>query len=83
MTRKNLKINLTALLVLLLWACGETTRDDTPWVALFDGETLDGWIQKGGEARYEVREETIVGTTVHHTPNSFLTTDSIYDHFNF
>lgn len=81
MTRMNLKINLTALFVLLFWACGETNRDDTPWVELFDGETLDGWTQKGGEAQYEVREATIVGTTVHSTPNSFLTTDSMYDDF--
>ncbi len=81
MTRMNLKINVIALFVLLFWACGETIRDDTPWVALFDGETLDGWTQKGGEAQYEVREATIVGTTVHSTPNSFLTTDSMYDDF--
>ena len=80
-TRMNFKINLIALVVLMFWACGEDNRDDTPWVELFDGETLDGWTQKGGEALYEVREETIVGTTVHNTPNSFLTTDSMYDDF--
>ncbi len=77
----NLKINVIALVVLLFWACGETSKDDTPWVELFDGQTLEGWTQKGGEALYEVREETLVGTTVHGTPNSFLTTDSMYDDF--
>lgn len=80
-TRMNLKINLIALVVLLFWACGESNSDNTPWVELFDGETLEGWTQKGGEAQYEVREETIVGTTVRGTPNSFLTTDSMYDDF--
>ena len=77
----NLKINVIALVVLLFWACGETSKDDTPWVELFDGQTLEGWTQKGGEALYEVRDATLVGTTVHSTPNSFLTTDSMYDDF--
>ncbi|AKA34573.1 3-keto-disaccharide hydrolase [Flagellimonas lutaonensis] len=75
------KIKYAVLLILLAWACGETNKDDTPWVTLFDGETLDGWTQKGGEAEYEVRDGAIVGTTVHGTPNSFLTTDKIYDDF--
>lgn len=75
------KIKYAVLLILLAWACGETNKDDTPWVTLFDGETLDGWTQKGGEAEYEVRDGAIVGTTVHGTPNSFLTTDKMYDDF--
>ena len=75
------KIKYATLLVLLVWACGETNKDDTSWVELFDGETLNGWTQKGGEAKYEVRDGAIVGITKHTTPNSFLTTDKMYDDF--
>ncbi len=70
-----------ALSLLLVWACKESPKDDTPWVDLFDGSTLDGWTQKGGTAHYEIKEDAIVGSTVHDTPNSFLTTDKMYDDF--
>ncbi len=65
----------------LMLGCAGTERDGTPWVALFDGETLNGFTQKGGEARYEVRDGMIVGTTVHGTPNSFMATEKMYDDF--
>lgn len=75
---KNLKYGIVALL--LGWACTNAPKDDTPWVNLFDG-TFNGWTQKGGEANYEIKEDMIVGSTVHDTPNSFLTTDKMYDDF--
>lgn len=75
---KNLKYGIAALL--LGCACTNAPKDDTPWVNLFDG-TLSGWTQKGGEANYEIKEDMIVGSTVHDTPNSFLTTDKMYDDF--
>ena len=81
MTQVNFKIKVLALCVLFFYGCGEAIKDDAPWVALFDGDTLDGWTQKGGEALYEVRGNTIVGKTVHNTPNSFLTTNTRYDDF--
>ncbi|MHA7832371.1 MAG: 3-keto-disaccharide hydrolase [Flagellimonas sp.] len=74
------KLNLGVLILLLCWGCAEAPKDDTPWVDLFDG-TLNGWNQKGGEANYTVKENAIVGSTVHDTPNSFLTTDEMYDDF--
>lgn len=52
-----------------------------PWKSLFNGESLSGWTQLGGEAVYEVRDSSIVGTTVHNTPNSFLATEKMYDDF--
>lgn len=58
--------------IAMVVSCGETVKDDTPWVELFDGKTLNGWNQKGGEAHYEVRDGMIVGSTVHDTPNSFM-----------
>ena len=30
-------------------------------VDLYDGETLEGWTQKGGEAKYMVEDREIVG----------------------
>jgi sugar lactone lactonase YvrE len=51
------------------------------WVELFDGKSLDGWTQRGGEAKYAVADGAVVGTTVPKTPNSFLCTDKIYGDF--
>ncbi|MBL7153204.1 MAG: DUF1080 domain-containing protein, partial [Phycisphaerae bacterium] len=51
------------------------------WETLFDGKTLDGWIQRNGKAKYEVVDGTIVGTTVLNTPNSFLCTEKMYTDF--
>ena len=71
------------LMCIILISCVEkqAPTDEIPWVDLFDGETLKGWTHKGGEALYEVREGTIVGKTVHNTPNSFLSTDLTYQDF--
>jgi len=54
---------------------------EAEWQDLFDGKTLDGWTQRNGEAKYEVEDGVIVGTTVLGTPNSFLCTDEIYGDF--
>lgn len=53
---------------------------------LFDGETLDGWKQRGGEAVYTVAPGAvggaqIVGTSVPNTGNSFLCTARNYGDF--
>ncbi len=48
---------------------------------IFDGKTLDGWVQKGGKAKYHVEDGQIVGTSVTGTPNSFLTTKKHYRNF--
>ncbi len=68
-------------LALLCAACADSSGNDVPWTELFNGTDLQGWTQKGGEADYQVREGSIVGTTVHDTPNSFLVTDRMYDDF--
>ena len=54
---------------------------DAQWQDLFDGNTLDGWIQRNGKAKYTVQDGTIVGTTVLNTPNSFLCTEKMYTDF--
>jgi len=54
---------------------------DKQWEDLFDGKTLNGWIQRNGKAKYTVEDGTIVGTTVLNTPNSFLCTEKNYTDF--
>jgi hypothetical protein len=51
------------------------------WTNLFDGKTLKGWKQLNGQAKYEVKNGMIVGTTVANTPNSFLVTEKDYGDF--
>ena len=51
------------------------------WVPLFDGKTLDGWIQKNGTASYRVEDGAIVGKTTKGSPNSFLCTEQEYSDF--
>jgi len=53
----------------------------TKWQNLFDGKTLDGWVQLNGTATYEVKGGAIVGTTVLNSPNSFLCTKKSYGNF--
>jgi hypothetical protein len=51
------------------------------FVPLFDGKTLDGWVQRGGKAKYTVEDGMIVGSTVPNTSNSFLCTEKTYGDF--
>ena len=51
------------------------------WEYLFDGKTLNGWIQRNGQAEYTVKDGMIVGATVLDTPNSFLCTEKMYTDF--
>jgi hypothetical protein len=55
--------------------------DNDGWVSLFDGKTLNGWIQKNGTATYRVEEGAILGTTAKGSPNSFLCTEKEYGDF--
>lgn len=55
------------LAILLVVLVPHTARSDQPaaegFVPLFDGETLAGWTQRGGEARYRVEDGAIVGSS--------------------
>ncbi len=69
-------MGLLILLPAVVMASGpEPARD------LFDGKTLDGWVQKGGKAEYTVMDGAIVGKTVVNTSNSFLCTKQVYSDF--
>lgn len=51
-------------------------------VSLFDGTTLNGWVQKNGTATYVVQDGTVLGTTAEGSPNSFLCTEKEYADFD-
>ncbi|MCU0779702.1 MAG: DUF1080 domain-containing protein [Akkermansiaceae bacterium] len=53
------------------------------WVPLFNGSSLDGWVQRGGKAAYTVEDGCIVGTSTLNTANSFLCTPRDYADFVF
>lgn len=54
---------------------------DEGFKPLFDGKTLIGWEQKGGNAHYEAKDGILVGQSVPNTPNSFLCTKKTYGDF--
>ena len=67
------------LLIMLLISVGSRAQEG--WQPLFNGKNLDGWQQLNGKAKYEVKNNMIVGTTKFGEPNSFLCTNAEYDNF--
>ncbi len=51
------------------------------WTDLFDGKTLNGWVQRNGFATYRVEDGAIVGRTSAGSPNSFLCTTTHFGDF--
>ncbi|MCP9235079.1 DUF1080 domain-containing protein [Lewinella sp. JB7] len=49
--------------------------------SLTNGKDLSNWETYGGKAPYELRGDTIIGTAVINTPNTFLCTDRPYENF--
>ncbi|NND35056.1 MAG: DUF1080 domain-containing protein [Saprospiraceae bacterium] len=56
----------------------QTTHE---WQSLFDGKTLQGWSVHSGQAKYQVEDGAIVGTSVPNSPNTFLCTDASFADF--
>lgn len=73
-----MKTFLTPLIALPLLLSAEEPGE---WVDLFNGKNLDGWVQRGGEAKYTIEDGAIVGETVPKTPNSFLCSEKDYGNF--
>lgn len=55
--------------------------EEEGFTPLFDGKSIEGWVQRGGVAKYEAVDGVIVGTAVPNTPNSFLCTPRDYANF--
>ena len=73
---KHVAAGLTAVAV-----AGVAMAADDGWVNLFDGTSLNGWIQKNGTATYRVENGAVVGKTAEGSPNSFLCTEKSYGDF--
>ena len=60
---------------------GDLHAGDKGFVSLFNGKNLDGWVQRGGKAKYRAENGVIIGNTVPNTPNTFLCTEKDYGDF--
>lgn len=78
MNKTVIAMSMTAAFII---SCNQKEEDSAPWQPLIAENGLEGWSKKGGDAKYEVRDGAIVGTTVPNTPNTFLTTDATYRDF--
>jgi hypothetical protein len=67
--------------VLSISVCSLGLTADEGLKPLFDGDSLSGWVQNGGKAKYQIKEGVITGTSVPSTPNSFLCTEKEYSDF--
>ncbi|MCP5517338.1 MAG: DUF1080 domain-containing protein [Verrucomicrobiales bacterium] len=65
----------------LMAVCWSVAAADEGWVNLCNGRNLDGWVQRGGKAVYQVSDGEIVGRPVPNTANSFLCTARDYANF--
>lgn len=78
---------ITTKLLLVIACCIITScikkEEQTPWIDLIQGNSLEGWTILGGEASYNVNDGVIIGTTKANTPNTFLTTNEKYGDFIF
>src|SRR5262245_33537549 len=65
----------------ILAVCLLAVLANEDWKPLLDGQSLKGWTQRGGVAKYRVENGEIIGTSVPNTGNSFLCTDKDYGDF--
>lgn len=75
-----------AILAVLCFPLAAQALDDGApegegWVKLFDGQTLDGWKIRSGNATYKVEDNAVVGTTAKGSPNTFLISEQTFDDF--
>lgn len=74
---KNMKTIFSVLISLLL----SSSFAQSDWRAIKIDARLSAWQQLGGKATYTVDGNTIIGSAVANTPNSFLTTKERYTDF--
>jgi hypothetical protein len=80
----NIQTNWKSLVGAALLSAGMmagSARADNEWKDLFNGRDFDGWTQKGGKAKYTIKDGSIIGHSVVKTPNSFMCTDKEYGDF--
>jgi len=74
-----LKINLILISCLSVWGCKQTSNEE--WIQLIQNNSLEGWEVKNGIAKYVVKDNLIIGTTLVNSPNTFLCSTQNYDDF--
>ena len=74
-------LSLICLTAISLASCVQTEKDDTPWIGMFDTNSLTGWTVLGGKATYENKDGMIIGSSTPNTPNTFLCSDQMYGDF--
>jgi hypothetical protein len=72
---------LAAALAAVLSPAPAVSAEGDGWGSLFNGKDLDGWVRRGGKAKYTVEDGQIVGRSVPNTANSFLCTKKDYGDF--
>jgi hypothetical protein len=80
MKRASLRFGVVALAAVICVSAA-WGADEEGFKPLFDGKTLDGWVQHGGKAKYRVEDGAIVGSSVPNTSNSFLCSQKQYGDF--
>lgn len=55
--------------------------EEGKWKDLFNGKNLKGWVKVNGTAPFEVKDNTLIGTSVVSNVNTFLATKKSYDDF--
>ena len=55
-----------ALALIAPWPCLAGDKEEG-WINLFNGKDLDGWVQRGGKAKYRALDGQIVGSSVPNT----------------
>lgn len=76
--KKTLELTFLALLATpVIFAA----KEEAEWTTLFDGESLENFVQRNGMATYHIEDGAIVGRTAEGSPNSFLCTREEYGDF--
>ncbi|WP_420460482.1 3-keto-disaccharide hydrolase [Neolewinella sp.] len=66
---------------LLLFLAAAALSAQSPFTSLTNGRDLSNWESYGGQAPYSLSGDTITGTAVVNTPNTFLCTERPYSNF--
>jgi len=73
------KVNLLFIVSLLLY--GSVLSAQENWEILFNGKDLSNFEQLNGNAKYEIKNQELIGTSRLNTPNSFMATRKTYGDF--
>lgn len=73
------KTNYSILLPLLLVSLSISAQDG--WEVLFNGKDFKNFEQLNGDAKYEIKNGEMIGTSKMGTPNSFMATKKTYGDF--